>query len=85
MPVAAGNWKSSLILLGSWALLMGTKVIGLKIKNNLLAFVFVFIIRWLLFGCATFLLIKLNTRFSLVEIFILISIFVFTYLKKNTL
>jgi len=49
-----------------------------------MAFVFVFIARWFLFGLATILLIKQNNPQSLVEIFLLISIFVFTYLKNKT-
>jgi len=84
IPLLIGAWESSLILLGSWVLLLGTKTLGLKIKNNFMAFVFVFISRWLLFGLATILLIKQNNPQSLVEIFLLISIFVFTYLKNKT-
>ena len=84
IPLLIGAWESSLILLGSWVLLLGTKTLGLKIKNNVLAFVFVFITRWFLFGLATILLVKQNNPQSLIEIFLLISIFVFTYLKNKT-
>jgi len=84
IPLLIGAWESSLILLGSWVLLLGTKTLGLKIKKNFMAFVFVFISRWFLFGLATILLIKQNNPQSLVEIFLLISIFVFTYLKNKT-
>jgi hypothetical protein len=83
IPLLIGAWESSLILLGSWVLLLGTKTLGLKIKNNFLAFVFVFITRWFLFGLATILLVKQNNPHSLSEIFLLISIFVFTYLKNK--
>jgi hypothetical protein len=84
IPLLIGAWESSLILLGSWVLLLGTKTLGLKIKNNFLAFVFVFITRWFLFGLAAILLVKQNNPQSLIEIFLLISIFVFTYLKNKT-
>jgi hypothetical protein len=84
IPWLIGAWESSSILLGSWVLLLGTKTLGLKIKNNFLAFVFVFITRWFLFGLATILLVKQNNPQSLIEIFLLISIFVFTYLKNKT-
>jgi hypothetical protein len=84
IPLLIGAWESSLILLGSWVLLLGTKTLGLKIKNNFMAFVFVFTARWFLFGLATILLVKQNNPQGLIEIFLLISIFVFTYLKNKT-
>jgi len=83
IPTLFGRWESSLILLVAWLFLSIIKTFGLKIKSNFLAFVFVFLTRWILFGFATFLLIMLNKSEGLIEILLLISIFVLTYLKDK--